>query len=282
MRATDFRFVAFDVETTGLQAFGDDRVIQFGAIEFGLDIKGNMVKHRSFDILVNPKRRISPEVTDLTGISNHQVANAPVFKEQVDLIQELLSGAVILGHNLSFDIGFIRSEFSRLGLPWPQTYAEIDTLLLARSVLPELSRYKLEMIANFFKIPLNAHRAEDDAIATAQVFCEMIKLHKPSFEQASFLDWARASTQPPKDQEYIGIGPVGLPIFLEGDAQGQLIEDHTLHLSWMMMAKVKREGQWKNRFPQNLRDWVSSWLRAKASGSSTVVPSNKKQTNTLF
>lgn len=162
-RAMSF-IVAVDIETTGLNA-NEDAIIEIGAVKFS----GHRVEE-TWSTLVNPRRPISGFITQLTGISNNMVRNAPFL---VDVIGELIAfvgEAPVVGHNVSFDLTFLRQAGAL------KQNIEIDTYELAAVLMPTASRYNLSALAQQLGILLpTAHRALDDAKATHGVFLELYK-----------------------------------------------------------------------------------------------------------
>jgi ATP-dependent DNA helicase DinG len=160
--------VALDIETTGLDP-KREAIIEIGAVRFN----GRRVEEE-WHTLLNPGRAVPPFITQLTGITNQMVANAPpisdIFAELADFVGE----APIIGHNVSFDLSFLRRH--RLFL-----YNDgIDTYEMASILLPKASRYGLGALSNLLNVPLPAtHRALDDALVTHGVY---LRLHDLALE----------------------------------------------------------------------------------------------------
>ena len=266
---TDCRIVAIDTETTGLQSYNDDRIIEFGAVEIivneDLEIK-DVIQH---SYLINPECSIPREASEVTGIYDKDVADKPTFTDLAQEIWNILDGSILVAHNFNFDFGFIRNEFRRLenGMEWPKTKGEIDTLTLARLYMRELKSKRLESVAKEFSIPLdNAHRAVHDAEATGRILIAMTKRFSAPRELEDLLEWAVAVGFPPQNN-YIALLDRGVPEFIFGEHHGELIEKHPLFLQWMLLAKERIDGSWHFRYPEPLRRWISRWLRARAAGS---------------
>ena len=152
--------VAFDTETTGLQAHNGDRVIEFAAVEFTLDETGQIENVHRREKLFNPGIPIPREVVKLTGIADEDVADAPEFKKHAKDIWSLLDNRIIVAHNLPFDRGFLCMEFRKLGLDWPSPLAEIDTYDLSVRFFKETRGHKLSDVAGRLNVVLDgAHRA---------------------------------------------------------------------------------------------------------------------------
>lgn len=168
-------FVVFDLETTGLNsspASGNmDRIIEIGAYKIE---NGEITE--SFSTFVNPAKRLSDEIVKLTGITQEMVEGAPVFEEAMPDFYKFCSGSVLVGHNIAgFDFKFVDYYCSKLGYILDRKI--IDTLHLSQELL-YLPNYKLNTIADKFNITFNHHRAVDDALATAKIFIELIKMKK--------------------------------------------------------------------------------------------------------
>lgn len=154
--------IAIDVETTGISP-EKERIIEIGAfrVETG-DV------FRSF---VQPGRPLPEKIIELTGITDEMLLDAPQEKEAIQALLDFLAGdTVLLGHNISFDHGFLVQAIRRCGLEEPQFYG-IDTLKLARVLCPELPDKKLgTVVAHFGLTNERAHRAFEDAKVTAEVY----------------------------------------------------------------------------------------------------------------
>jgi len=162
-------FVAVDCETTGLDD-KRDRIIEIGAVKF---IRGEPAAE--FSTFVNPSAAIPAEITDLTGITDADVAGAPAFADVAPRLLEFIGDAAVCGHQVDFDTGFLSEELKRLGRP-KLTNPAIDTALLARIVLPKLGAYSLKYVSHSVDTALdNAHRALDDAKASGKVAVMLIR-----------------------------------------------------------------------------------------------------------
>jgi DNA polymerase III subunit epsilon len=164
MGKLDSRTLAFlDVETTGLSPWFGDRICEIAILR----CRGDEILE-PFDTLVNPGRPISPGAARVNGLTDEDVAGAPPFSEIVDQVKPLLNEAIIVCHNAPFDLGFVSSEFNRLGQRLPPVEA-IDTLLLAREYF-DFDSNSLQAIADYLMIDRSdAHRALADALTTRDV-----------------------------------------------------------------------------------------------------------------
>ena len=258
--------MAFDTETTGLNPFDGDRIVEFGAVEIHVNSNGSVTGATPHDIMINPERPIPREASKISGITDDDVADAPVFGRVADKIIKLLEGAVLIAHNLTFDLYFIRNELEQCGKHWPKTAAEIDTLPLSQRLLTDLRSHKLSNVCRALGVPLeNAHRATHDAEATGRAFVEIAKRHSAPESLFEMLEWADA-VGPPPVTGHLKVGPRGVAEFLDGPFKGDTIEQHPDHLQWMAIALERREGSWHHKYPDSLRSWARRWLRARTSG----------------
>ncbi len=271
--------VAFDTETTGLEPFGGDRVIEFAAVELRLGPDGHVASRANHSWLINPERDIPRKVTEITGISAEHVADAPPFSEVAPRIRELLADAVAVAHNFAFDLAFLTVEFAeahhRTGNPamhWPEPLAEVDTVDLSLRCFPEARSHRLSDLAERLGVQLErAHRATDDAAASGLAFVELARRHEVADDLQSMLDWAGAIGRPPEDGP-IGPDPRGRVVFLEGEHEGEPVAHHPIHLAWMDKARTLRNGQWSWRYPEPVRKWVRRWLQVRGAGRAKTNP----------
>ena len=148
--------VCFDIETTGLKV-EREAITEIGAVV----LKNGEITER-FQTFVNPNRRLTPEIIGLTGITDAMLADAPQLKEALTSFLQFVNGRPLAAHNAEFDISFIRAGCRKVGLDFDPTY--VDSLILAQNLLPELGKYKLDIVAEHLDLPaFNHHRASDDA-----------------------------------------------------------------------------------------------------------------------
>ncbi len=161
-------YVVFDLETTGFYA-GKDKITEIGAVK----IKGGKVVDR-YGTFINPERSIPLKVQKITGIDMMMVKDAPTIEEKLTDFLDFCGDAILVAHNADFDMGFIEVFAKAQGILVENTV--LDTLELARIFFPKMKNYKLGTLAKHFKVPLvNAHRAVDDAEATAWVLLKMFE-----------------------------------------------------------------------------------------------------------
>ncbi|MBK8700228.1 MAG: 3'-5' exoribonuclease [Saprospiraceae bacterium] len=158
------RYAIVDIETTGGMP-KRDRITEIGIVI----TDGSRILNQ-FNSLVNPERSIPPEITRITGITDDMVADAPKFYEIAKEVVLLTDGMVFVAHNVNFDYSFIQYEFDRLGFTYSRK--QLCTVKLSRKTFPGLSSYSLGNLIRHFDIEVGArHRAMDDALATAKIFC---------------------------------------------------------------------------------------------------------------
>ena len=162
----DRTFVVFDLETTGTNF--DDKITEIGAVKI---IDGKITEY--FTTLVNPQKHIPKDVVELTGIDDDLVKNAPLFEDVCSDFYKFCYGATLVGHNVEFDLRFIKNQSKQLDYLYENTY--MDTLLLSKQILEGMTNYKLNTVCDFFGIKFRHHRAMSDAAATAELFVELIR-----------------------------------------------------------------------------------------------------------
>ncbi len=168
-------FVIVDLETTGASPKKGSSITEIGAIK----VKTGAVIDQ-FESFVNPLAPIPEYITDLTGITNEMLKNAPIIDEIFPKFLEFVGhhdDSVLVAHNAPFDLSFLKSAAHELDLPWPK-YRTLDTVTIARQVLSkeDVPNCKLGTLAEFFgtKVEPN-HRALDDAKATTEVLHGLIE-----------------------------------------------------------------------------------------------------------
>ena len=161
--------IVFDIETTGLSA-QNDRITEIGAVR----MRGGEIVEE-FDTFVNPERPIPAKITELTGITDAMVADAPSEQEALRLFYGFCGECrVLVAHNAEFDTGFIRNTAERCGMDYP--FTGLDTLAISRSLYPHLKNHKLDTVADYLRLPpFQHHRACDDARVLAQIMQHLIR-----------------------------------------------------------------------------------------------------------
>lgn len=170
-QSLDADYVVFDLETTGFSP-ETNQIIEIGAVK----VQNGKITER-FSSFVNPKVPIPFRIEELTGIRDDMVIDAPVISEILPEFMEFCAGCVMVAHNADFDMSFIKKNCARLDIECRPTI--VDTVGLARTLMHNLSRFKLDTVARALNISLeNHHRAVDDAGCTAEIFVKFIGMLK--------------------------------------------------------------------------------------------------------
>ncbi|MBQ8598831.1 MAG: PolC-type DNA polymerase III, partial [Oscillospiraceae bacterium] len=191
-------FIVFDLETTGLSA-SSERITEIGAVRVR---DGNVLE--SFNTFVNPEKAIPVNITELTGITDAMVKDAPKEKEAMEQFRDFIGdNAILIAHNADFDCGFLRQAYNRCGFSFGNTY--IDTVAMARAMFPNLKNHKLNTVAEYLKCgDFNHHRACDDAAVLAKIFIKMMDILKADnkIEDIQSINTALAGGDPTKLKPY--------------------------------------------------------------------------------
>ena len=165
-QSLDDKYVVFDIETTG---FNPERnsIIEIGAVKV---INGAITER--FSTFVNPKEPIPFRITQLTSITDQMVEDAPFITEVLPKFLEFCEGCALVAHNAKFDVSFIKQKAKDLAIETDFTF--LDTVAMARALLPELGKFKLDNVAKALNVSLeHHHRAVDDAECTAEIFIKL-------------------------------------------------------------------------------------------------------------
>ena len=164
-------YVVFDLETTGFSP-DKNKIIEIGAVK----VERGAITER-FSTFVNPEVPIPFHIEELTSIRDDMVMDAQKIEEILPRFLEFCEGAIMVAHNAEFDMSFIRKNCERQQLT--AEFTVIDTVALARMLLPHLNRFKLDTVAKALGISLDYHhRAVDDAACTAEIFVKFIQMLK--------------------------------------------------------------------------------------------------------
>ncbi len=164
-------FVVFDIETTGFSPL-QNKIIEIGAVK----VENSAITDR-FSTFVNPQTPIPFEIENLTGINDDMVMGADTIETVLPQFMEFCGDAVMVAHNADFDMSFIKHNCTLQGIE--KEFTILDTVALARNLLPTLNRFKLDTVAKTLGIKLeNHHRAVDDAGCTAEIFVQFIQMLK--------------------------------------------------------------------------------------------------------
>jgi DNA polymerase III epsilon subunit family exonuclease len=177
-------FVAFDTETTGFSP-KNDRLIEIGAVRF----RGSGEILAVTNWMMNPGIPIRPQATEVNGITDAMVSNAPPFSAVYPEFVLFCDGAVLLAHNATFDTGFLRAEFARAGVSAPELPV-LDTLPLFRGWFPQAKSYALEPLSRYLGLQDESwHRAGADTLHLIDIF----KVGVKSRPELKFLELERGA-----------------------------------------------------------------------------------------
>lgn len=162
-------FVSIDLETTGLLP-KEDRIIEIAAIRYR-----NGKEDAVYHTYLNPGRDVPERITELTGITPQMLSGAPQFQEVCQDVLDFIGNDVLMAHHISFDFAFLkRAVVNSVSTKWMKENKfekkGIDTLKIARTFLPELESRSLLALCKYYQIPIDAHKAKEDAAATAVLY----------------------------------------------------------------------------------------------------------------
>jgi DNA polymerase-3 subunit epsilon len=228
-----------DIETTGLSPRNEK------ITEIAIYVHDGEKIVDEFTTLINPEKKISYRITQLTGINNKMVDNAPRFYEVAKRIVEMTEGTIFVGHNVHFDYNFIRKEFKEFGYDYHRD--KICTAKLSRKLLPGRRSYALAKICNELGIEIkNRHRAFGDAKATVELFEILLKLEK-NLKELTYqglntnLERKQIESLPEKTGVYYFYNDKGDIIYI-----GKSINIHDRVLSHLSNNRSKRAIEMRN------------------------------------
>ncbi|MGI8641808.1 MAG: 3'-5' exonuclease [Pyrinomonadaceae bacterium] len=162
-------FVVFDLETTGAKT-PPCRITEIGAYRVQ---KGKITEE--FQTLVNPETPIPMFISQLTGITDKMVKNAPRFPEVTADFLDFIGDSVLVAHNAHFDMRFLNHEIGRIHANYRVANPHLCTVKISRRLLPHIENHRLNTVADYYAVALiNHHRATDDARATAHIFVNLL------------------------------------------------------------------------------------------------------------
>ncbi|MBP1969584.1 ATP-dependent DNA helicase DinG [Virgibacillus natechei] len=162
------KYVVIDLETTGNSPVKDDKIIEVGVVV----IEDNKITDR-YSTLLNPNKAIPPFISNLTGIFDEDIADAPTFEEKAEEITNIFNGGYLIAHNVPFDLGFLNQELANNEMI-QLTNPVLDTVELARILYPKSPSFKLEQLTEYLDIYHDdPHRALSDAYVTAKLFIKL-------------------------------------------------------------------------------------------------------------
>lgn len=168
---TELSYTVFDTETTGLDPTGGDEIIQIGATRI---VNGRLLKHESFEQLIDPRRPLDPASIAVHHITPEMLEGQPTIAEVLPAFHRFAHDTVLVAHNAAFDMRFLQLKEEKLRIRFDQPV--LDTLLLAAFLLPN-QEHSLEALALYFGVRVfGRHTALGDALVTAEIFLKMIPL----------------------------------------------------------------------------------------------------------
>ena len=171
----ELSYTVFDTETTGLDPARGDRIVSVGAVRV---VNVRVLHGETFERLVDPQRAVPAVSTAVHGITTAMVRGQPTIEEVLPAFDRFAADTVLVGHNVGFDLQFLRLERERAGLPTTSPVV-LDTLLLDAVLHPEHEQHSLEAIAGRLGVDvLGRHTALGDALVTGEVFVRLVALLK--------------------------------------------------------------------------------------------------------
>ena len=162
-------FVAFDLETTGLDS-RKDQIIEIGAV-----IMKNGVEVDRYQTFVDPKQKLSAITSELTGITDAMLKGAPTIDQVLPEFLKFVGDRVLVAHNADFDTGFVQTACKKLGYDY--RYTSVDTLVLSKVLMPALKKFKLNLVADALNLPeFRHHRAADDAAICGMIMVKFAQM----------------------------------------------------------------------------------------------------------
>lgn len=212
------KYAIVDIETTGGLVKRDK------ITEIAIVLHDGVKVIDQYQTLINPERSIPLYISNMTGITDAMVADAPLFCEVAKEIVLRTEGAVFVAHNARFDYGFLREEFSRLGYAY--TRKQLCTVRLSRKLLPELKSHSLDSLIRHYALHVdNRHRALDDALATAEVFKRMTRMNESHAEVSDLINMGIKEARLPTSisLEQLHRLPEGAGVYYFHDKDGKVI-----------------------------------------------------------
>jgi len=169
---SELAYTVFDTETTGFHPTEGDEIISLGAVRV---VNGRLLRHETFERLVDPGRRVPASAAAVHGITTEMVAGQPPLEVTLPVFARFAEGTVLVGHNVGFDMSFFRARQERTGVRFAQPV--LDTLLLDAAIHPDHERHSLEAVAERLGVDVTGrHTALGDALVTGEVFVGLLSL----------------------------------------------------------------------------------------------------------
>ncbi len=209
-------FAVVDIETTGGSPKSDK------ITEIAIYLHNGLTIEEEWSTLMNPEVAIPFFITGLTGITNEMVADAPRFCEVARKIVEMTENRIFVAHNVSFDYGFLRNEFSSMGYEFNRK--TLDTVRFARQVVPGLKSYSLGKLCHQLSIPVNnRHRASGDALATVRLLEVLLSRDKKKVSSKLLKPGNPAGLNTALSEKVLKRLPENTGVYYFWDSNGELI-----------------------------------------------------------
>ncbi len=248
--SSERRYAIVDIETTGGMARRDK------ITEIAIVLHDGAQVIDQYQTLINPERSIPPFITNLTGITNDMVADAPLFCEVAKEIVLKTEGAIFVAHNARFDYGFLKEEFARLGFAY--TRKQLCTVRLSKKMLPELKSHSLDSLIRHFALPVdNRHRALDDALATAEVFQRITNMGKGLDEMGEIINLGIKEARLPANisLQFIHDLPEAPGVYYFHDEDGNVIYvGKSIHIKKRVIQHFKENTSKSGKMQQRVHD----------------------------
>lgn len=244
------KYAIVDIETTGGLA-ARDKITEIAIVLYD----GEKVIDQ-YQTLVNPERSIPPYISNMTGITDDMVADAPLFCEVAKDIVLKTEGAVFVAHNARFDYSFLREEFARLGYAY--TRKQLCTVRLCKKMLPELRSHSLDSLIRHFSIQVNSrHRALDDALATVEVFKRVTCKDFAASEVSDIINMGIKEARLPVSitLEHLHNLPEGAGVYYFHDQDGKVIyAGKSIHIKKRVIQHFAEHSNKATKMQQRVHD----------------------------
>lgn len=210
-------YAIVDIETTGGYAAGN------GIIEISIQVFDGSKIIEQFESLVNPHQAIPRYIQAFTGINNEMVANAPAFEAIAEKVYTILQGNIFVAHNVNFDYSFVKNHLQQFG--YTLNAKKLCTVRLARQIFPGLPSYSLGNLCHSLNIEINnRHRAGGDALATVELFMQLLQNDAKGFISTSLKKSSKEQTLPPNvPKEHFALLPAHPGIYYFHDSKGKIV-----------------------------------------------------------
>ncbi|MEO6130345.1 MAG: exonuclease domain-containing protein [Saprospiraceae bacterium] len=244
------KYAIVDIETTG-GLVKRDKITEIAIV---LHDGQNVIDQ--YQTLVNPERSIPAYISNMTGITDQMVADAPLFCEVAKEIVLRTQGAIFVAHNARFDYGFLREEFSRLGYAY--TRKQLCTVRLSRKLLPQLKSHSLDSLIRHYSIKVESrHRALDDAIATAEVFKIMTNMKEGLMEISDVIDMGIKEAKLPSSISLAQLHklPESAGVYFFHDSDGKVIYvGKSIHIKKRVIQHFAEISNKSSKMQQRVHD----------------------------